>query len=427
VTHETHATPESHAKHGAHAKPEARAEHEAVEKTVETGGGVQIAGPVGLAAGAVLAGRYQIEAAIGEGGTGQVFRAWDRVLGEPIALKILRPDCASEKSWIKRLAREVRVARAIRHPNVCRVFDLGSADGHWFVSMELAAGGTLRDTVRSGAAAARPLADRIADARAVCAGLAAIHSVGITHRDVTPQNVLRMEDGRLVLSDFGLAIERNTGADVSLHGGTPSYMPPEAAMHVKPDARSDVWQLGLLLHEILFGRRPAWRQVPGRGSVLRGPAEPSAPALEQALARLVSDCLAPSPGDRPASAVAVAGLFEAATEARPRGLLARWTDARPGTRARRRLVTLGLLGAFAAATVTVAALVGPRHRAAASAPEPVWDGARREAARRAFLNSGVPGAAGAFDQVDRLFRRYAPQPGPPASRAPLDRQSAPQK
>jgi len=289
VTHETSGTP---------ATPGAPAVEGTAEKTVETGGGVQIAAPVGLAAGAVLAGRYQIEAAIGEGGTGQVFRAWDRVLGEPIALKILRPDCASEKSWIKRLAREVRVARAIRHPNVCRVSDLGSADGHWFVSMELAAGGTLRDTLRSAAADARPLAERLVDARAVCAGLAAIHGVGITHRDVTPQNVLRMEDGRLVLSDFGLAIERNTGGDVTLHGGTPSYMPPEAAMHAKPDARSDVWQLGMLLHEILFGRRPEWQQVPGNSPVLRWPLEPGAPALEEGLARLLGAEPGRSPGER---------------------------------------------------------------------------------------------------------------------------------
>src|SRR5204863_1060679 len=139
-----------------------------------------------LKPGDLLAGRYQIEARIGEGGSGQVFRAWDRVLGEPIALKILRADCAQEKSWIKRLAREVKVARAIRHPNVCRVFDLGSSDGHWFMSMELAAGGSLREALRAGGAG--PLAARIADVRAICAGLAAIHAVGITHRDVTPHN-----------------------------------------------------------------------------------------------------------------------------------------------------------------------------------------------------------------------------------------------
>ena len=119
------------------------ADLEEIDATVETGRSIQREA-TGIKAGAVLDSRFQIEATIGEGGSGQVFRAWDRVLGEPIALKILRPDRSKEKSWIKRLAREVKVARAIRHPNVCRVFDSGKADGHWFVSMELAPGGTLR-------------------------------------------------------------------------------------------------------------------------------------------------------------------------------------------------------------------------------------------------------------------------------------------
>src|SRR5579862_4964334 len=123
-----------------------------------------------LEAGAVLAGRYQIEATLGRGGSGTVYRAWDRVLGEPLAVKILRPDRARERSWIRRLAREVKVARAIRHPNVCRVFELGHADGQWFVTMELATGGSLRDLLDAGGSAPRPLEQRLADARAICAG-----------------------------------------------------------------------------------------------------------------------------------------------------------------------------------------------------------------------------------------------------------------
>jgi serine/threonine-protein kinase len=93
----------------------------------------------------LLADRYQIEEQLGEGGSGTVYRAWDRMLGELIAVKVLHADRAREGSWIKRLAREVKVARAIRHPNVCRVFELGHADGCWFVTMELARGGSLRE------------------------------------------------------------------------------------------------------------------------------------------------------------------------------------------------------------------------------------------------------------------------------------------
>lgn len=404
--------------------------------------------PVGLGPGALLAGRYQIEATLGNGGGGQVFRAWDRTLGEPVAIKILHPDRAREKTWIKRLAREVRVARAIRHPNVCRVFDMGSADGHWFVSMELAAGGALRQMLRRNPD--RPFADRLSDARAVCAGLAAIHGVGITHRDVTPQNVLRMADGRLVLSDFGLAVERDIGLEVSLHGGTPSYMPPEAALRAAPDVRSDVWQMGLLLHEILFGRRAEWQQDETGRTTLRWPLERGAPPVEQALARLVRQCLAQSPAERPANAIAVAGLLEAATEAGSRSLLSRWAErALSGDRGRRRIalaVAAASLVSLAAAVGAVVAVHADRQRESAGAApassgelelrpghdrgalppaagtmplgprRPIWDAEQREATRRAFLGSGVPGGASAFDEVDRLFRRYAPVSAPSPGR-----------
>ena len=121
------------------------------EHTVTTGAArLKPAAVVAIQPGVVLDSRYQIEAVLGEGGSGTVFRAWDRVLGEPVAVKILHPARAAEKSWIKRLAREVKVARAIRHPNVCRVFELGHADGHWFVTMELATGGSLRAQLREG-------------------------------------------------------------------------------------------------------------------------------------------------------------------------------------------------------------------------------------------------------------------------------------
>lgn len=261
--------------------------------------------PTGLKAGVVLGSRFQIEAAVGEGGSGQVFRAWDRVLGEPVALKILRPDRAQEKGWIKRLAREVKVARAIRHPNVCRVFDLGNVDEHWFVSMELASSGTLRDTLRSNQE--RSLSDRLADARGICAGLAAIHTVGIIHRDVTPQNLLRMSDGRLVLSDFGLAVE---GGVTTVHGGTPSYMAPETAMGHGPDQRSDVWQLGSVLHEVFFNRRPAWDSGP-RGLTLSAPAPAGALSLNRDLLELCRACLATNPGDRPGDAIEVSARLAA--------------------------------------------------------------------------------------------------------------------
>src|SRR4051812_30167387 len=150
--------------------------------------------------GSVLAGRYQIERIIGKGGSGLVLRAFDRIAQQPVAVKILKPELAANPHWVERFSRELRLARQIQHPNVCRVFDIGEADGHKFLTMELGSESTLRTAVRP-MAPVRPMSDRIADARALVAGIAAIHSAGIVHRDIKPENLLRMEDGRLVVSD----------------------------------------------------------------------------------------------------------------------------------------------------------------------------------------------------------------------------------
>jgi serine/threonine protein kinase len=207
--------------------------------------------------GMVLAGRYAIEKIIGRGGSGVVVRAHDRDLKAAVAIKILRAELAGQRMWTERLAREVRLARQIQHPHVCRVFDFQQADGRAFLVMELAGGGTLRDEMRSGALAARPVAERIADARAVASALEAIHRAGIVHRDLSPQNLLRMSDGRLVMSDFGLAIDVSDSTS-SVHGGTVAYMAPEVLRGGKATFASDVWGLGVVMYEMVFGKKPQW-------------------------------------------------------------------------------------------------------------------------------------------------------------------------
>ena len=383
------------------------------EHTVTTGGArLKTTSILPLEAGVVLEARYQIEAVIGEGGSGRVFRAWDRVLGEPVAVKILHPSRASEKSWIKRLAREVKVARAIRHPNVCRVFELGHADGHWFVTMELAAGGTLRDMLREEASPAkaektlRPLAERLVDARALCAGLAAIHAVGIVHRDVTPQNVLRMTDGRLVISDFGLAIENDDNTTV--HGGTPAYMPPEAAMGGRSDLRSDVWQLGAILHELLFGGRPAWIRAGGE-IAMKWPIGVEASPVEEELAQLCGDCLAQDPALRPPTAIAVVGRLAAAETARPRSWSARvWLRGRGFLRRHRRLCIV-LMAAVLAAVAARGMMLLARPslcKGGADKVAGIWDPRVKALVRRAFVTTRKPYAADAFWNVNRTIESY---------------------
>jgi hypothetical protein len=296
------------------------------------------AAPVGP--GAVLAGRFVVDRIVGRGGMGIVVRAQDRALGAAVAIKILRAEYAGERVWRERLAREVRLARQIQHPNVCRMFDFGQADGHVFLVMEMAARGSLREEIASRETGGRPLPERIADACAMAAGLAAIHEAGIVHRDVSPQNVLRMADGRLVLSDFGLAIEPSE-TTTTVRGGTVAYMAPEIVRGGRVGAASDVWALGVSLHEAVFGDRPRWRE--GRGG------EMLAPALARKLApeeRVVLEvcraCTAPDPARRP-TAVAVRARLTDGALGRPNwGRRGRWAGA--------------VLGAVLAIVASVAAI-----------------------------------------------------------------------
>jgi hypothetical protein len=268
---------------------------------------IERAQSVELRRGTVLAGRYQVEAVIGQGGAGLVVRAYDRELQEVVAIKVLRPELGSATRWIERLAREVKLARQIRHPNVCRVFDFQKADGHFFIVMELASGGPLRRELAGAELRSRALGARLADARAVASGLAAIHEAGIAHRDVTPQNVLRMGDGRLVVSDFGLATEISQ-TTTSIHGGTLAYMAPEVVRGERASFASDLWSLGVVIHEIVFGTRPAWSRPVGGGVLTPPVGRPLAPEERLAL-QVCRACTADLVERRPRSASEVAAAL----------------------------------------------------------------------------------------------------------------------
>jgi serine/threonine-protein kinase len=269
---------------------------------------IMAAPPVDIDRGAVLAGRYQVEAIIGRGGSGVVLRAFDRVAKTPIAIKILKGDLARDPHWLERFSRELRLARQIQHPNVCRVFDIAEADGHRFLTMELAESGTLREALQP-ERPLRPLADRLADVRALISGLGAIHAAGIVHRDIKPDNLLRMSDGRLVLSDFGLATNPSEAPIMTVMVGTPTYMAPEVVMGDPATPQSDVWALGIVIYELLFGRRPEWQNTrSGRTMKLPG-SKRAETQVENALARLCQRCLAENPLDRPSDAREVARLL----------------------------------------------------------------------------------------------------------------------
>jgi serine/threonine-protein kinase len=322
--------------------------------------------PVDIDRGSVLAGRYQIEAIIGRGGSGVVLRAFDRVAKTPIAIKILKGDLARDPHWMERFSRELRLARQIQHPNVCRVFDIGEADGHRFLTMELAAAGTLRDDLKPDAPL-RPLSQRLADVNAVISGLAAIHAAGIVHRDIKPDNLLRMNDGRLVLSDFGLATNPSEAPVMTVMVGTPTYMAPEVVFGEPATVQSDVWALGVVIYELIFGRRPAW-QTTRRGRVMRLPdAALMRTSAERRLAGLCQLCLADGPADRPSDAGEVAKLLAGTSS----------------VRFRRTVIGRSLFGFAAAVTVILAASFAIRHLQ-------FWAPASASAARSPFIARAFP-------------------------------------
>jgi serine/threonine protein kinase len=245
-----------------------------------------------LTPGSVLAERFQIRRVVGKGATGVVLEADDRVSRSLVALKVFKPEIATDERWQEIVGSELRHARKIQHPNVCRIYDAGDADGYRFLSMEFATGGTLRQRIKEGGPQ-RTDEERIADARAVVNGLAAIHEAGIIHRDVKPDNVLRMEDGRLVVTDFGLAIAPGQTTFMSGYSGavgTPSYMAPEVALGGDATMASDVFSLGVILHELFFDRRPEW-ETTKRGRFLKPPGEKPRSRLQKSMMRLCCECL----------------------------------------------------------------------------------------------------------------------------------------
>jgi serine/threonine protein kinase len=249
--------------------------------------------------GPVLLDRYVVERELGRGGDGTVYLAFDRVGASHVAIKRFDVKPSTKEHAAEGLRRELRCGRAVNHPNVCRVFDVFEAEEHWFLTMEYAAGGTLRSLVGD-VALSRPLLERVADGRAIIAGVAAIHDAGFLHRDIKPENVLRTEDGRLVVSDFGLARAKDKLTMSSNTAGTPGYQAPEVATGEDGTVASDIYSLGVLLCELLFGAAPHWEPATlGRSRLA---ARRNLSLVERALVRLCNDCLSQAAGLRPKSA-----------------------------------------------------------------------------------------------------------------------------
>src|SRR5271167_1575057 len=203
--------------------------------------------------GRLLAGRYRIIALLGKGGMGEVYRADDLTLGQGVAMKFLPDEAARDEGLLERFRNEVRIARRVSHPNVCRVYDVGDVDGHTFFTMEYVDGEDLASLMRR---IGRLPGDKALDiARQLCAGLAAAHAKGVLHRDLKPANIMLDGRGQVVITDFGLAglVDQIPGSDV--RSGTPAYMAPEQLEGKEVNVKTDVYSLGLVLYEIFTGKR----------------------------------------------------------------------------------------------------------------------------------------------------------------------------
>ena len=247
----------------------------------------------------LIADRYHIVDWLGAGGMGTVYRARDLLLGEHVALKILKPELALEAGSVERFRREVKLARRVSHRNVARMFDIGEHEGEHFLVMELVDGESLSALVRRGAL---PFTRILTIADAVCAGLGAAHEAGVVHRDLKPENVMIAMDGRTVITDFGVARAASgpsAGPGETERGvavGMPWYMAPEQLLASEVDHRADLWSLGVMLYELVGSVRPFPGDSVGAVAVAqtRGPAydlralRPDAPApLVAVIARLL--------------------------------------------------------------------------------------------------------------------------------------------
>jgi hypothetical protein len=239
---------------------------------------------------------------------GEVYRADDLKLGQPVALKFLPGDVDRDPARLTQLHTEVRMARQVSHPNVCRVYDIDEVEGHTFISMEYVDGEDLASLLRR---IGRFPEDRaLAISRQICAGLAAAHERGVVHRDLKPANVMLDGSGKVRITDFGLA----GAAGESVRAGTPAYMAPEQLSGGAVTPRSDIYALGLVLYEVFTGQRALDGETLAeliRKREQSGILPPSEIVrdIDPDIDAVIMRCLRPDPVHRPASAIAVsAGL-----------------------------------------------------------------------------------------------------------------------
>ena len=262
---------------------------------------------VDLRPGTVFHGRYEILGPLGRGGMGMVYKARDRRLDEVVAIKVLRPDFGGDPAMAARFRSEIKLARKVRHRNVCAIHDYGEDGGLLYISMEYVEGVDLKQVLKQSGALASDRGYEVAIQ--IAEGLQAVHDAGIIHRDLKTPNIMSDGAGIARLMDFGVAKRVGEGA-ATVTGqivGTPEYMSPEQAQGHKVDTRSDIYALGIVLYEIFTGQVPFRGETP-ISTILKHlndppPLEgPQAAGIPGSLKPVLRRCLAKDPADRYATA-----------------------------------------------------------------------------------------------------------------------------
>jgi serine/threonine protein kinase len=264
----------------------------------------------GLERGTTFARRFEIIEEIGQGGMGTVYKAYDNKIREVVALKLLKPEIASDPEVIERFRNELKLARQVSHRHVCRMYDIGEEWLSIYISMEYVAGEDLKSFIRRSGHLTE--AKAVGLAKQIAEGLAEAHRLGVVHRDLKPQNVMIDKDGNAKIMDFGIARSLHTrgvtGTGVII--GTPEYMAPEQAEGRDIDHRVDIYALGAILFEMVTGRIPFEGATP-LSIVLKHRSEPPADPqtlnaqISAGLSRIILKCLAKSRTDRYDSAAEV--------------------------------------------------------------------------------------------------------------------------
>jgi len=263
----------------------------------------------GFTPGTILADRYRIIGLLGRGGMGEVYRADDLKLGQPVALKFLPPKLAEDSVRRERFFAEVRITRQLSHPNICRVYDIGEVDGRHFLSMEYIDGEDLASLMKRIGHLSNEKALDIA--RQLVAGLSVAHERGVLHRDLKPANIMLDGHGRVRITDFGLAIAAEDESQAEEIAGTPAYMAPEQLAGKGATVRSDIYSLGLILYEVYTGKKAFKAKTLAELREQKETQTPRAPSelregVDPVVERVIQRCMEKDPNSRPASVAQLA-------------------------------------------------------------------------------------------------------------------------